>query len=277
MIPSRQAGDLLAGMWQLIVRGWARCPQTLVWDKESAIGGTGRPTVAGGGVRRDAGDPDQLRRRGTRSPRGWSSGATGSWRPRSCPAGRSPRRRTSTPRSPTGCRRANTRRVRSIGDRPVDRGRPTGPAMVALPPLAPAVGLTHRVRLAPRLLRADRRQRLLRRPARDRPVRRRARRPRRVSRSPAPGSSWPTTTGAGPPAPLTDPAHEATAKQLRADWPSAPRARAPVSGTRRHADGTSVAIRALPDYDALFGVDFDPRPTRRPTADGSRRPRDATP
>ena len=28
--------------------------------------------------------------------------------------------------------------------------------------------------------------------------------------------------------------------------------------TRVHPDGHVVAIRALPDYDALFGVDFDP-------------------
>lgn len=44
MIPSRQAGDILAGMWQLI-RGGGRCPKTLVWDRDSAIGGTGREGV----------------------------------------------------------------------------------------------------------------------------------------------------------------------------------------------------------------------------------------
>jgi hypothetical protein len=27
---------------------------------------------------------------------------------------------------------------------------------------------------------------------------------------------------------------------------------------RQHADGHSVALRALPDHDALFGVDFNP-------------------
>src|SRR5215467_465863 len=41
MIPSRQAGDILSGMWQLI-GGIGRVPRTLVWDRESAIGGTGR-------------------------------------------------------------------------------------------------------------------------------------------------------------------------------------------------------------------------------------------
>lgn len=44
MIPSRKAGDILAGMWEIIA-GWGRCPRTLVWDREAAIGGTGRPGV----------------------------------------------------------------------------------------------------------------------------------------------------------------------------------------------------------------------------------------
>jgi hypothetical protein len=44
MIPSRQAGDILAGMW-LLISGVGRVTKTLVWDRESAIGGGGRPTV----------------------------------------------------------------------------------------------------------------------------------------------------------------------------------------------------------------------------------------
>jgi len=47
MLPSRQAGDLLAGMWQLISAVGA-VSRTLVWDRESAIGGTGR--VSAGGI-----------------------------------------------------------------------------------------------------------------------------------------------------------------------------------------------------------------------------------
>ena len=43
MIPSRQAGDILAGMW-LLISGVGRVTKTLVWDRESAIGGGGRPT-----------------------------------------------------------------------------------------------------------------------------------------------------------------------------------------------------------------------------------------
>jgi len=45
MIPSRQAGDLLAGMWQLI-SGVGAVSKSLVWDRESAIGGRGVVTRA---------------------------------------------------------------------------------------------------------------------------------------------------------------------------------------------------------------------------------------
>ena len=55
---------------------------------------------------------------------------------------------------------------------------------------------------------------------------------------------------------FTDPEHKATASKLRTAYYS----HRPAS-TRRHPDGHPVAIRALSDYDALFGVDFDPRST----------------
>jgi|GEM_PF-1491876 len=43
MIPSCKAGDILAGMWQVLA-GWDACPRTLDWDRQAAIGGTVRPT-----------------------------------------------------------------------------------------------------------------------------------------------------------------------------------------------------------------------------------------
>ena len=55
---------------------------------------------------------------------------------------------------------------------------------------------------------------------------------------------------------FTDPEHKATASKLRTAYYS----HRPAS-TRRHPDGHPVAIRALSDYDALFGVDFDPTST----------------
>ena len=54
---------------------------------------------------------------------------------------------------------------------------------------------------------------------------------------------------------ITDPAHVAIAARLRTAWQDEERARA-RAGDRRHPDGHPVPLRALPDYDALFGVDF---------------------
>jgi hypothetical protein len=56
---------------------------------------------------------------------------------------------------------------------------------------------------------------------------------------------------------VTDPEHQAIARALRAEF-AATRAR---PSTRSHTDGHVVALRALPDYDALYGVAFDPAPT----------------
>ena len=39
--------------------------------------------------------------------------------------------------------------------------------------------------------------------------------------------------------------------------------------TRSHTDGHVVALRALPDYDALYGVVFDPAPAHSDPATGA--------
>jgi hypothetical protein len=54
---------------------------------------------------------------------------------------------------------------------------------------------------------------------------------------------------------VTDPAHVETAKLLRREH--AARRDADQRLARRHGDGHAVMLRALPDYDALFGVDTD--------------------
>ena len=64
---------------------------------------------------------------------------------------------------------------------------------------------------------------------------------------------------------VTDPEHRAIARALRAEFAAA-RARRP---TRSHTDGHVVALRALPDYDALYGVVFDPAPTNPATGPGA--------
>ena len=54
---------------------------------------------------------------------------------------------------------------------------------------------------------------------------------------------------------ITDPAHVESAARLRSAY-NTERQRRQAVANRHHADGHAVALRALPDYDALFGVDF---------------------
>lgn len=66
----------------------------------------------------------------------------------------------------------------------------------------------------------------------------------------------------------TDPAHKDAAHRLRVAYAQATRIGTPVPGApgtatvppQHHRDGHAVALRALPDYDALFGVDFHHEP-----------------
>ena len=259
MIPSRQAGDILSGMWQLI-SGIGRVPKTLVWDRESAIGGTGRVSVpaaafAGtvatrirlapprdpefkGMVERNNGffETSFLRGRVFASPADFND-QLADW-----------------------LVRANTRTVRAIGGCPVDLLETDRQAMTPLPPVGPQVGLTHRIRLA--------RDYYVRIDANDYSID-----PRVIGRFVDVVAS-PTTVEAfcdrepvarhdrswAKHGVITDPAHVATAHQMRLALADQRRAeqRAQQGGTRRHGDGHPVALRALPDYDALFGVDFDP-------------------
>ena len=59
---------------------------------------------------------------------------------------------------------------------------------------------------------------------------------------------------------VTDPAHAATAVRMRQAFALDRQRR--QAAMRHHPDGHAVTLRALPDYDALFGVDFDPTPTK---------------
>ena len=160
--------------------------------------------------------------------------------------------------------RANTRLVRATGARPVDAVGVDLAAMTALPPLAPMVGLANRVRLA--------RDYYVRVDTNDYSVD-----PRVIGRlvdvSATPTRVNVTCDGMVVAAHercwahrivVSDPAHVATAKGLRAAFSADRAAReraARHGGNRHHDDGTTVMLRALPDYDALYGVDFTPAPT----------------
>jgi transposase len=273
MIPSRQAGDILSGMWTLISQV-GRVTKTLVWDRESAIGGTGRvsaPAAAFAGtlatrirlvpprdpefkglVERNNGylETSFLPGRAFDSPADFNA-QLGEWLPV-----------------------ANARTVRAIHGRPVDLLDTDYAAMVELPPVAPQVGLTARVRLGrdyyvrvdgcdysvdPRVI-----GRFVEVTASATQVEVRCA-GRVVAAHPR---CW------GRHGVITDPDHQATAAQMRRALSAERHAehrdhRRPELGehelsstasttgaVRRHADGHVVALRPLPDYDALFGVNF---------------------
>jgi transposase len=253
MIPSRQAGDILSGMWQLI-RGIGRAPKTLVWDRESAIGGTGRvsaPAAAFAGTL-----ATQIRLAPRRDPefKGMVERANGFLETSFLPG------RSFTSPADFNAQlsdwlvRANARTVRSIQGRPVDLLETDYLSMIPLPPVDPPIGLNNRVRLG--------RDYYVRVDTVDYSVD-----PRMIGRfvdvTASPNTvrvfcdgqivachdrSW-ARQGL-----VTDPAHKATAERMRQALAEDRQRR--QAATRRHSDGHAVALRALPDYDALFGVDF---------------------
>ncbi|WP_409496652.1 IS21 family transposase [Amycolatopsis sp. cmx-11-12] len=259
MIPSRQAGDILSGMWQLI-REIGRVSKTLVWDRESAIGGTGRvsaPAAAFAGtlatkillapprdpefkgmVERNNGflETSFLPGRIFTSPADFNI-QLGEW-----------------------LTRANARTVRALQGRPVDLLETDYLSMLPLPPVAPPIGLNNRIRLGrdyyvrvdtvdysvdPRVIgkfvdvTAD--ARVVTVLCNGEVVAQHER-------------SW-AKHGV-----ITDPAHQGVAANLRKPFAEQRKQRAATD--RQHADGHVVALRALPDYDALFGVDFSSPTTK---------------
>jgi transposase len=259
MIPSRRAGDILAGMWE-VIDGWGACPRALVWDREAAIGGTGKLTVEAASFAGTLGVRIRLTPPRDPESKGLVERRNGYFETSFLPG------RTFT--SPFDfntqlgdwlATRANTRHLRSIGAAPIQRWEADRAAMVGLPPVAPTVGLTHRVRLG--------RDYYVRIDANDYSVD-----PRTIGRfvdvlatpvrvvATCAGQvvadhdrCWATGRT------ITDPAHQDIAKRLRAELAERRRL-LDRPGTRTHADGHVVAIRPLPDYDDLFGVDFDPHP-----------------
>jgi hypothetical protein len=162
---------------------------------------------------------------------------------------------------------ANTRTVRSIQARPIDLLETDRQAMVPLPPVEPQVGLAHRIRLA--------RDYYVRVDTVDYSVD-----PQVIGRfvdvtaSPsevkvfcdgrlvaAHRRSW-AKQGV-----ITDPAHQATAHRMRLAL--ADQRQRQQAASRRHSDGHPVALRALPDYDALFGVEFTTATVHTPSKEVS--------
>jgi len=152
MIPTRQAPDLIAGHWLLLSEHLKAVPRELVWDNESAVGSwrAGKPKltedfdafrgVLGCGVHQcRPGDPEAkgIVERGN----GYLETSFLPGRTFTSPADFNTQLSAWLPV-------ANTRIVRRIGCAPVARWEADKAAMLTLPPVAPALGWRHQVRLA---------------------------------------------------------------------------------------------------------------------------------
>ena len=254
MLPTRQGGDLLSGMWSLI-ESTGRVSKTLLWDRESAIGGKGKVTVLAAGFAGTLATRIQLAPPRDPEYKGMVERNNGYLETSFLPGRtfRSPQDFT-TQLQGWLTTRANQRRHRAIGGKPADLFGTDYDHMLPLPPTPPVVGLTHRVRLA--------RDYYVRVDSNDYSVD-----PRMIGRFvditasltrvivrcdgdvvAAHDRCWATHQI------IRDQAHLDLAKQLRralaVERDSRERA------TRHHLDGHPVTLRALPDYDRLFGVDF---------------------
>jgi transposase len=248
MIPSRHSEDLLAGHWRLIQR-WGRVPKALVWDNESAIGqwrgGKPQLTEAMNAFRGTPGIRVIQCRPGDPEAKGLVERVNGYLETSFLPG------RVFT--SPgdfntqlTGwLERANQRRHRRLGCRPLDRWAADRAAMIELPPIAPVTGWSSTTRL-PRdhYLRLDSNDYSVHPSAVGRRVHLTAGLDEvvvtcdnvEVARH---ARCWADHQS------ITDPLHAAAAAELR-------QARRLVAVPKVD---TSVEHRALTDYDRLFGLD----------------------
>jgi transposase len=270
MLPSRLGGDLLWGMWELIQQV-GRVTKTLLWDRESAIGGSGKVTAPAAAFAGTLATTIRLA-----PPRDPEYKGMVERNNRFLETSFLPGRVFDSPEDfniqlGEWLQQANGRTVRSIHGRPMDLFERDYLAMTLLPPLAPRVGLNTRVRLA--------RDYYVRLDSVDYSVD-----PHVIGRfvEVTADPSWVTVFCNGDIVAchrrswarhgvVTDPAHVEQARQLRrahaeirAQTARTEQARRRSRRPRQHADGHPVALRALPDYDALFGVDFTPGPGESP-------------
>ena len=146
LLPTRTTGDLVAGMWGLL-SGLGAVPKMLVWDNESGIGQHRRLTV---GARSFAGTlGTRIYQTAPRDPeaKGVVERANGFLQTSFLPG------RTFTDPADYNTQlaewlpKANSRLLRRTGQQPGVRVGQDTAAMGALPPVAPAVGTSMRVRL----------------------------------------------------------------------------------------------------------------------------------
>ncbi len=146
LLPSRKTGDLVAGMWQLLA-GLGGVPRMLVWDNESGIGQHHRLTL---GARSFAGTlGTRIYQTAARDPeaKGIVERANGFLETSFMPGREFDSPGDYNTQLTSWLPRANARVLRRTGQQPGIRVAADVAAMGALPPIAPAVGTTFRVRL----------------------------------------------------------------------------------------------------------------------------------
>jgi transposase len=255
MIPSRQAGDILAGMW-LLIQGVGRVTSTLLWDRESAIGGTGRVSVPAATFAGTLATRIQLAPPRDAEFKGMVERGNGFLETSFLPGRTFASPGDFNAQLADWLPFANARMVRSIQGRPVDMLDVEYPSLLALPPTAPAVGLRERVRLGrDYYVRVDTVDYSVDPQAIGRFVDVTATLDTVAVHCDGHLVAWHQRSWAKQ-AVVTDPGHKQTAAVLRQEFAEQRRRR--QAATRYHADGHAVTMRALPDYDALFGVDFNP-------------------
>lgn len=253
MLPSRQGGDLTAGMWQLISQVGA-VSKTLVWDREAAIGPKGKVTQLA------AAFAGTLATRVVLAPprdpefKGMTERNNDYFETSFLPGRQFASPADFNTQLSDWLIRANTRKIRSLGGRPIDVLDSDLAAMTGLPPRPPVTGLQTRVRLS--------RDYYVRLDSNDYSVD-----PRVIGRLvdvtatldrvivvcdgravADHARSWATH------AVITDPVHVEIARGLRAQFSAAKRdrQRAGLAAPERR-----VMFRDPADYDHLFGVNFD--------------------
>jgi hypothetical protein len=246
-------------MWTIIDRT-GRVTRELVWDRESAIGGTGRVSAPAAGFAGTLATRIRLAPPRDAEFKGMVERTNGFLETSFLPGRTFASPHDFNEQLVDWLGHANARTVRSIHGRPVDRLAAEYPSMLALPPVAPTVGLRERVRLG--------REYYVRLDTVDYSVD-----PRAIGRIVDITASAEVVTvrcdgqvvaehrrSWAKHDVVTDPAHKATAAAMRQALARDRHSR--QAATRYHADGHAVSLRALPDYDALFGVDFTHTPQK---------------
>jgi transposase len=249
LLPTRTTGDLVAGMWQLL-SGLGAVPKTLVWDNESGIGQHRRLTV---GARSFAGTlGTRIYQTAPRDPeaKGMVERANGFLETSFMPGRTFGDPADYNTQLAEWLPKANSRLLRRTGCQPGVRVVQDTAAMSALPPVAPAVGTTIRVRLG--------RDYYVRIAGNDYSVN-----PTVIGRfvDVHAGLTEGVASCAGRVVAshvrcwasrqtITDPAHVEVAAGLRTAY----QARTAALRGSVAATGTEVGVRALSDYDELFAL-----------------------